>query len=88
MPSVEIIIRMARELQVPSGFLFQQLDDESPYQEFFDAESFAALPYTLSQEDKTEIREYVAFKESRRNLLNNLDFEKEAENKCQLTPLH
>src|SRR5690349_16476421 len=74
MPSVEVIIRLARELQVLSGFLFQQLDDESPFQEFFDTESYVALQYTLSKEDKLEIREYVAFKESRRNSSAHLSF--------------
>jgi transcriptional regulator with XRE-family HTH domain len=62
MPSIEIIIRLARFLQVPSSYLFQLLDDEDPFQEFIDSELYLALPENLSQTDKTEIKEFVQFK--------------------------
>jgi transcriptional regulator with XRE-family HTH domain len=74
MPSIEVIIALATHLQVASGYLFQQLVDESPYQQLvdkspfqqpFDPNKYLVFPDSLTQEAKAEIREFVAFKERR-----------------------
>lgn len=78
MPSLEIMIRLASELHVPSGYLVQLLDDENPLQKFIDPDLYLAFPPNLSQEDKTEIREYVVFKERRRNPVMSISFENES----------
>ena len=62
MPSVEIIIRLARALRVSSGYLFQFLDDDSPFQDYLDPEFYLALPTSLSSKDKRVLREIVEFK--------------------------
>ncbi len=65
MPSIEVLIRLAMHLQVASGYLVQQLDDESPFQQPFDPNKYLVFPDSLTQEAKAEIREFVAFKERR-----------------------
>ncbi len=64
MPSIEVIIALARHLQVASGYLFQQLDEESPFQQLDEESPFQQLDEESPFQQFVDPHKYLVFPDS------------------------